>query len=480
MTERVAPHGSGTAPPGSEHRAAREKRGVRESASAAIKATHPRNWELWTLRPRVLVFLAVWEPLTLALVIWGIAISEPATATDWLRFASLAACATAHIQLTRRQEERRRSRLARVFIDLTGIWIFPAALLLPMGITVLLMVLVGAQRWFNWRRPPHRFLFTSFTTAAAAAVAHWLFRALDPTALTALSDQNSAVEFGYLAIAGFVYAAIQALAVAAVLALSSYTRPTMRTMFGSMTDNLLDVGTIGVGAINAVLLVYLPPAIVVLVLVSVLGNRLAEISQLQDDARTDAKTGLLNMRGWSESAARAFDRTRRSDGHLALLMIDLDHFKWINDTYGHPAGDEVILTVGRLLQKIVRPADVVGRFGGEEFVVLLLDTHSPAAHRAAERVRSAIAELEIRTTGRRGAATTITNRTTSIGVAVYPDHGSTLDGLLHAADAAVYEAKETGRNQVRFAVTPPRSEGGDHAKDRVNGASSPPADRIAE
>lgn len=480
MTGRVAPHGTRKAPSGHEHRGAAEQRGIKQSASAAIKATHPRNWELWTLRPRVLVFLAIWEPVTLALVAWGIAVSKPATGVDWLRFAILAACATAHIQLTRRQEERRRNRLAKVFIDLTGIWIFPAALLLPMSITVLLIVLVGAQRWFNWRRPPHRFLFTSLTTAAAAAVAHWLFGALDPTALTALQQNNSAVEFGYLAIAGFVYAAIQAFAVAAVLALSSSTRPTLRTLFGSTTDNLLDAGTIGVGTINAILLVYLPPAIVVLVLVAVLGNRLAEISQLQDDAQTDAKTGLLNMRGWSEAAARAFERTRRSRGQLALLMIDLDYFKWINDTYGHPAGDEVILTVGRLLQKIVRPADVVGRFGGEEFVVLLLDTQLPAAERAAERVRSAIADLEIRTTGRRGAATTITNRTTSVGVAVYPDHGSTLDDLLHAADAAVYEAKEAGRNQVRFAVPPHHQDAVDHARDGVDGADPTATDRIAE
>ncbi|WP_084037427.1 sensor domain-containing diguanylate cyclase [Haloechinothrix halophila] len=453
MTGRVAPQDGRAALPGREHRAGRAEQGVKKTASAAIKAAHPRNWELWTLRSRVIVFLAIWEPLTLLLVVWGIAISKPTTTVDWIRFASLAACATAHIQLTRRQEERRRNRLTTVFIDLTGIWIFPAALLLPMSLTLLLIVLVGGQRWFNWRRPPHRFLFTSLTTAAAAAAAHWLFGVLDPTALSTLRDDNSVAEFGYLFAAGFVYATIQALAVAAVLALSNSVRPTLRAVFGTRTDNLLDAGTVGLGAINAVLLVYLPPAIVVLVLVSVLGNRLAEISQLQDDAQTDAKTGLLNMRGWSESAARAFERTRRAGDRVALLMIDLDYFKWINDTYGHPAGDEVILAVGRLLQKIVRPVDIVGRFGGEEFVVLLLDTEVAAAERAAERVRTAIADLRIRTTGRRGAPTTITNRTTSIGVAVYPDHGNTVDELLHAADSAVYEAKENGRNQVRFAVS---------------------------
>jgi diguanylate cyclase (GGDEF)-like protein len=160
---------------------------------------------------------------------------------------------------------------------------------------------------------------------------------------------------------------------------------------------------------------------------------------------------VFNMRGWSESAERALSRTSRADEGLALLMIDLDHFKWINDTYGHPAGDDVLRNIAQTLDEATRPSDVVGRFGGEEFLVLLPDIDEGATELAAERVRRAIANLRIATTDKRGGEAIISGRTTSIGVAVYPRHGTTLESLLHAADTAVYEAKESGRNQVRFA-----------------------------
>jgi diguanylate cyclase (GGDEF)-like protein len=180
-------------------------------------------------------------------------------------------------------------------------------------------------------------------------------------------------------------------------------------------------------------------------------NRLAEIDQLQDDVRTDPKTAVFNMRGWSELAERALTRAARSEDGLSLLMIDLDHFKWINDTYGHPAGDDVLRNVAQTLDEVTRTSDVVGRFGGEEFLILLPDIDETTTKLAAERVRSSVAGLRIITTDKRGGQTTISGRTTSIGVALYPRHGDTLEALLQAADAAVYEAKEGGRNQVRFA-----------------------------
>lgn len=340
-----------------------------------------------------------------------------------------------------------------VQVDLTGFWIFPAALLLPISLSLSLVLLIGGIRWFNWRRPPHRFVFNTCTSAAAVLVANRLFEYLDPGGLAPDNAHGPATEFGILVIVGFVYAGIQMIGIGLVIALSSPTRPSWQNVLGTKTDNLLDVATVGMGAINAILLVHVPLAISVLVLVSAMGNRLAEISQLQEDAQTDAKTGLLNMRGWSESARRAFGRAARADEPLALLMIDLDHFKSINDSYGHPAGDEVLLQIGLLLTQAVRPSDVVGRFGGEEFVLLLIDTDINAATQAAERIRFAVAHLHIATAGRRGAPVTITDRTTSIGVAVYPQHGATLDELLHAADAAVYEAKDLGRDQVRLAPT---------------------------
>src|SRR6201999_4197783 len=102
---------------------------------------------------------------------------------------------------------------------------------------------------------------------------------------------------------------------------------------------------------------------------------------------TDSKTGLLNMRGWRESAVKELARADRTRAPVGVLMVDLDHFKQINDTWGHPAGDDMLLAVANVLRTETRPADVVGRFGGEEFVVLLPDADDEAAAAAADRIR---------------------------------------------------------------------------------------------
>lgn len=414
------------------------------------------RWDLWSKPAPMIAFLLSWEVLAAGALALGMATSGPVTGLDWARFAGLAVCATVHIQLTRRQEERRRNRLAAVHIDLSGIWVFPGALLLPIELTLLLILVVRVQRWVNSRRPPHKFLFTSFTHAVSALLAQRFFVAVAPPALIGLDQLDALRVFGLLLLTGLIYAAVQAVAIGTLLALGGTTQRTLKNVLGSKTDNLLDAATIGMGIVTTILLVTMPAAVVVLVLVGVVGNRLAEISQLQEDAQTDPKTGVLNMRGWSESAQRAFIRSSRAGDRVALLMVDFDYFKWINDTFGHPAGDDVLRHMGHLLEEVTRPSDVVGRFGGEEFIVLLPDTDTDAAAHIADRIGIAINKAEIDTTTKRGGQTTISDRSASIGVAVYPENGTSLEDLLHAADAAVYEAKERGRNQVRFATAVPR------------------------
>ncbi|MEU3273177.1 GGDEF domain-containing protein [Saccharomonospora sp. NPDC006951] len=411
---------------------------------------HPRDWALWRRPKGFITFLLTMEALSLIGFAFAFARSSTPTATDWVRFAILAAGATVHIQLTRRQEERRRNRTKTVLIDLIAVWVFPAILVLPAPLVVLLVLLTRVQRWFTARRPAHNFVFSAISHSLAAALAQMTYVSLGPHDWLSLSGWGSLREFGFILLAAIVYEGVQVVYVGGILTLSS-PDPTLRTVLGSKADNLLEAITTGLGAITAVLLVTMPPTVAIMAVVTVVFNRLAELDQLQDDVVTDSKTGLLNMRGWSESAERALSRVGRADGNLAMLMIDLDHFKWINDTFGHPAGDDVLISVAKVLGEVTRPADIVGRFGGEEFLVLLPDADAAAAEMAAERMRDTIAKLHIDTTDKRGEETTITDRTTSIGVAVYPRHASTLQGLVQAADAAVYEAKEHGRNQVRFA-----------------------------
>jgi len=164
---------------------------------------------------------------------------------------------------------------------------------------------------------------------------------------------------------------------------------------------------------------------------------------LRTQSVRDALTGLYNRRYLEEVLDREVRRASRATQSLGVLMIDLDHFKSFNDTYGHDAGDAVLREIGASLTKGVRAEDFVCRFGGEEFVVVLPTADLAASRARAERLRSKARELTILHQGRSMGMITI-----SVGVAVFPDHGVSPKELMAAADAALYEAKRGGRDRV--------------------------------
>jgi diguanylate cyclase (GGDEF)-like protein/PAS domain S-box-containing protein len=168
---------------------------------------------------------------------------------------------------------------------------------------------------------------------------------------------------------------------------------------------------------------------------------LEEVTRL---SRVDYLTGALNRRSFSESAEQALALARRHDRCVAILMCDLDYFKKLNDTYGHQAGDLVLVETVRALQRTARNSDKVGRFGGEEFVVLLAETERSSVVSVGERLCEAIRALPIATLvpGKE------TPQTISIGISLFPDHGDTLEALIGCADNALYEAKRSGRDRV--------------------------------
>jgi diguanylate cyclase (GGDEF)-like protein len=181
-------------------------------------------------------------------------------------------------------------------------------------------------------------------------------------------------------------------------------------------------------------------------------GRSAQYTRLASDARTDPKTGLLNIASWRQQAAAEIRRAIRAGTPVAVLLLDLDHFKSVNDTYGHLCGDRVLRATADALRAELREYDLAGRFGGEEFVVLLPGTGMAAARAAAERLRLAVAVVQIQVTGPGGRAAVV-GATVSAGVAgAIPDaEGHWLEDLLAAADAGCYEAKAAGRNRVRTA-----------------------------
>jgi two-component system cell cycle response regulator len=168
-------------------------------------------------------------------------------------------------------------------------------------------------------------------------------------------------------------------------------------------------------------------------------------AKLEQLATTDPLTGIANRRKMTEQIASELERARRFGHPLSLLMIDIDHFKRINDTYGHEVGDKAIVAVAKLLTESLRAIDMVARFGGEEFVVLMPETDTDVAILAAERLREAASALRIE-----GESGTVVALTLSVGVASALANGSadTPSSLLVRSDKGLYRAKKEGRNRV--------------------------------
>lgn len=165
-------------------------------------------------------------------------------------------------------------------------------------------------------------------------------------------------------------------------------------------------------------------------------------AQLQELALHDGLTGLLNRRHWESCLEREFARHNRYSNPASLVLFDIDHFKRLDDTYGHQAGDEVIRQVARITREMVRDTDYAGRYGGEEFVVLLADTPLQGASQFAERLRMAIEQLQI------SHEQLSLQCSVSVGVACTRTDMANHQALIEAADKALYQAKSAGRNQV--------------------------------
>jgi diguanylate cyclase (GGDEF)-like protein len=177
------------------------------------------------------------------------------------------------------------------------------------------------------------------------------------------------------------------------------------------------------------------------------------LDQMREIAIFDSLTGTYNRRHFNELASYEIYRSNRYGSSLALIMIDLDHFKLVNDTYGHEAGDIVLKNMADICRQNIRKTDILGRFGGEEFIIIMPETNLAAASEIAERLRAAIAQTP---TQHEGFSITLT---ASFGVtSPASPSDSSFDALLRQADRAVYEAKKNGRNRISTHVPAFRDE----------------------
>ena len=164
---------------------------------------------------------------------------------------------------------------------------------------------------------------------------------------------------------------------------------------------------------------------------------------LREQSIRDVLTGLFNRRYMEEALKQQLSRVSRNLHPLGVIMLDIDHFKQVNDTYGHAMGDALLRELGQLLKSHVRAEDIACRYGGEEFIVIMPDASLAATQQRAESLRQAIRTLRVQHGG-----LLLEGITLSLGVAIYPQHGQTKDDVLRAADAALYAAKQAGRDRV--------------------------------
>ncbi|GAB4494724.1 MAG: hypothetical protein Fur0016_31940 [Anaerolineales bacterium] len=183
-----------------------------------------------------------------------------------------------------------------------------------------------------------------------------------------------------------------------------------------------------------------------------LETKIAEIEQLQarlrEQAIRDPLTGLYNRRYLDETLEREIARAERDNLPIGILMLDIDHFKKVNDTYGHEAGDLILKSLAEILLQESRRSDIACRYGGEEFCIIMVGAPLPIAWQRAESWRKHFAEFAL------DYKHHILQATLSIGIAVYPEHGANANKVIRAADQALYAAKQAGRNRVEIAPTP--------------------------
>jgi diguanylate cyclase (GGDEF)-like protein len=168
--------------------------------------------------------------------------------------------------------------------------------------------------------------------------------------------------------------------------------------------------------------------------------------ELKHMATHDPLTGLYNRNVLDQRLNDEIHRASRYNHAMSVFMLDIDHFKPINDTYGHGIGDTVLRNFSKVLESSIRNTDYAARYGGEEFVVILPETPLPKAEELAERLRNKVAEYPFPIEDDKDL-----NLTVSIGIATFPEHAQTGQELLEVADSAMYAAKKAGRNQVKSA-----------------------------
>jgi diguanylate cyclase (GGDEF)-like protein len=413
-------------------------------------AVHPRRWKLWRERKTVVAYVLAVD--IMAVVLAGGAIAAmPVHSRDLFRFGLLVAGALAHREAVHQIESlRERAAGNGPLTRLTCLWIFAAALSVPLPLVFAVTAVVYLHCWYRGSSGrPYGTLFSGAAMVLAATAAVAVLQLLQPTGYPIIP--HGPLGLAVLIAAGTVYWLVHyVLVISAVRMSDPLQRP--RQVLVNPSEQLVVAASLGLAVAFAVMLAEQPWLIPVLMITVFALHRALLLPHFQQAARTDSKTGLLTAGFWREEADRELERARRLLDPLGVLMLDLDHFKSFNDRMGHLVGDQVLRAVADELRSQTRPYDLVGRFGGEEFVILLPGVGIAQVEHIADRIRERISRLRVLVDGPHNRPATVDGISVSIGAAVRPDDGDDVDQLLLAADGALMAAKAAGRDRVRLAT----------------------------
>src|SRR5215469_7826560 len=418
------------------------------SITCRLKSVAARDWPWWRLPPLLRWYVAAPPVAAVALIGFATARTD-LHRLDLLKFLLLLCCGMISVGAT----PRNAYATGGATRDFSTVWVVPAAILLPPLYAALMPIpMLAVLQLLVHRGIVYRKVFTAASISLCYAAASASFR-LFPLSLAGPVVGSGLHAFTWaLAVAACEVIAGRAhhfLIVAAV----KLSDPKVRIRDYELNRKALqeDFAELDLGVLIT-LTVALSPVLVVLALPTVLlVRRFLMHPALVAQSRVDAKTGLLNVSTWEREAEGELSRSIRTRSPLALAVVDVDHFKAVNDTYGHLVGDKALKAVSDALTSHLRDYDRAGRFGGEEFVLLLAQTTGSDACRIAERLRKNVADMAVPIDDRPGSP--CVRLTISIGVtAMERDTRHELTDLLAAADSALYQAKQSGRNKVAIAT----------------------------
>jgi diguanylate cyclase (GGDEF)-like protein len=396
------------------------------------------RWELWHLPGRLRAYIALVHAAALT------ALAAALVSTRWHTrdaavFLVIFGCAMATIEASRKIEIPHGT----LFRDMRAVWYIAAAALLPPVYAVALpLVLVPVKLARMARGVTYRRVFSGSVCALAYGGMGELFGRL-PHSVAGRAPGSGMHVVTWLAIlagcGALGLAANNALLIIAMKLFDPATR--VRTQVFEREALITDLCQLALAVLIALPAAFSPFLLAVALPIVVVMRRFMMHAQLLTAARIDGKTGLLNSGTWQREVELEVRRAIRIGAPLAVAIADIDHFKAVNDRYGHLAGDAVLALIAAAMSALLRDYDVIGRFGGEEFAVCLPHTGPREALQVAERLREKLSQI---------TAQDSVQVTVSVGVASMESSPRTLDELILAADTALYSAKAAGRNCVRM------------------------------